>query len=167
MINQVWIDNLIKVLEYENKLYVQLYSIAENKTGIVVKGEVENLQALEGKERKLVSELNKLQDVREQIIEQLAKTIGKNPEGLTLSEVAAQLPDEQGQQLNQCRDRLKETIGKLNTKNELNQQLIRNALDYVDFSLNLLTQPSPQTPQYGRRGNETGTKGRGILDIKY
>ncbi len=167
MINQVWIDNLIKVLDYENKLYGQLYSIAESKTGFVVKGEVENLQTLVGKEQKLVSELNKLQDVREQILGQVAKTIGKNPQDLTLSELAAQLPAEQAQQLNQSRDRLKETVGKLTSKNDLNQQLIKNALEYVDFSLNLLTQPVPQTPQYGRKGNETGSKGRGILDIKY
>lgn len=167
MINQVWIDNLIKVLEYENKLYGQLYSIAENKTGHVVKGEIENLQTLVGKEQKLIGELNKLQDVREQILGQVAKTIGSNPQELTLSDLAAQLPAEQAEQLVQSRNKLKEIIGKLTAKNDLNQQLIRNALEYVDFSLNLLTQPAPQTPQYGRKGNETGTKGRGILDIKY
>ena len=79
MINQVWIDNLIKVLEYENKLYGQLYSIAESKTGVVVKAEIDTLQQLVGKEQKLISELNKLQDVREQIIGQVAQTIGKDP----------------------------------------------------------------------------------------
>jgi flagellar biosynthesis/type III secretory pathway chaperone len=167
MINQVWIDNLMKVLEYENKLYGQLYSIAENKTGVVVKGEVENLQALVGKEQKLAAELNKLQDVREQILEQVAKAIGRDPRQLTLSELAAQLPGEQAERLGKTRDKLRETIGKLTAKNDLNQQLIQNALEYVDFSLNLLTQPAPQIPQYGRKGNETGTKGRGILDIKY
>lgn len=167
MINQVWIDNLIKVLEYENKLYGQLYSIAENKTGFVVKGEVENLQALVGKEQKLAGELNKLQDVREQILEQIGKAIGKNPQQLTLSEIAAQLAGEQAERLAGIRVRLKETIDKLTAKNNLNQQLLKNALEYVDFSLNLLTQPAPQTNQYGRKGIETGTQGRGILDIKY
>ncbi len=167
MINQVWIDNLIKVLEYENKLYNQLYSIAEEKTGFIVKGEVESLQTLVGKEQKLVGELNKLQDVREQILGQVAKTIGRNPQELTLSQLAEQLPVEQAEKLIPIRDKLKEVVGKLAAKNDLNQQLIQNALEYVDFSLNLLTQPAPQTPQYGRKGNETGTKGRGILDIKY
>ncbi|NLO38644.1 MAG: flagellar protein FlgN [Ruminiclostridium sp.] len=167
MINQVWIDNLIKVLEYENKLYGQLYSIAENKTGLVVKSEVDSLQELVGKEQKLISELNKLQDVREQIIGQVAQTIGKDPREVTISQLAAYLPQDQAKKLTCSRVKLKETVRKLTDKNDLNQQLIKNALEYVDFSLNLLTQPAPQTPQYGRKGNETGAKGRGILDIKY
>jgi len=167
MINQVWIDNLIKVLEYENKLYGQLYSIAESKTGVVVKAEIDTLQQLVGKEQKLISELNKLQDVREQIIGQVAQTIGKDPREVTISQLTVHLPEDQAEKLNRSRDKLKETVGKLTDKNDLNQQLIKNALEYVDFSLNLLTQPAPQTPQYGRKGNETGAKGRGILDIKY
>lgn len=167
MVNAVWIDNLIKVLDYENKLYGQLLSMAESKTGVVVKGDTEQLQALVAKEQKFISELGKLKDVREQIIGQISKTTGLHPDDLTLSKLADMLPQDQCQRLNQVRETLQETIGKLSTKNDLNQQLIQNALDYVDFSLNLLTQPEPQTPQYGRKGNETSTKGRGILDIKY
>lgn len=167
MINTVWTDNLIKVLEYENKLYSQLFTIAENKTGIVVKGELDSLQAMVGKEQKLLSELNKLKDVREQIIEQIAKSIGRAPEEMTLTALADLIPPEQAKRVAKTGDKLKDTISRLTYKNELNQKLIHNALEYVDFSLNILTQPVPQTTQYGRKGNETGTKGRGMLDIKY
>lgn len=167
MINVVWIDNLIKVLDYENKLYGQLISIAESKTGVIVKGDTEQLQVLVGKEQKLIGELGKLKDVREQIIGQISKSIGIQSEEMTLTKLADMLPQDQSQRLIQIRDRLQETIGQLTAKNDLNQQLIQNALDYVDFSLNLLTQPAPQAPQYGRKGTETNTKGSGILDIKY
>lgn len=167
MVNTVWIDNLIKVLDYENKLYGQLLSMAESKTDVVVKGDIAKLQELVGKEQKFIGELGKLKDVREQILDQISRTTGVKSEDLTLSKLAELLPKEQSERLIRIRDNLQETIDKLKAKNDLNQQLIRNALEYVDFSLNLLTQPAPQTPQYGRKGTETGTKGGGFLDIKY
>ena len=76
MVNKVWTDNLIKVLEYENKLYKQFFAIAEQKTDIVVKGDAEALQTLVGKEH-VCRELNKLSEVREQIFEQISKAIGR------------------------------------------------------------------------------------------
>jgi len=167
MINKIWAENLIKVLNYENKLYRQLLSMAESKTGIIINGELESLQNLIGKEQKLTDELGKLNDVREQIIEQIAAGLGKNPRELKLSELEGLLQGEQAGKLSAVRERLKDVIGRLAAKNDLNQNLIQNALDYVNFTLNLITQPVPQTAQYGRKGHETETRGRGVLDIKY
>jgi len=167
MINKIWADNLIKVLDYENKLYRQLLTLAESKTGIIINGELESLQNLIGKEQKLTNDLSKLNDVRERIIEQIAAGLGKNPKELKLSELEGMLPDDQAGMLNSARNKLKDVIGKLTAKNDLNQNLIRNALDYVDFTLNLITRPVPQTAQYGRKGNETETLSSGVLDIRY
>lgn len=167
MVSAVWIENLIKVLDYENRLYGQLFQYAENKTGIVVHGEVENLQTLVGKEQKIVSELSKLKDAREQILRQISKSIGKSADELKISDILEVLPADQARPLAEIRDKLMETIKKLSDRNALNQKLLQNALEYVDFSLNLLTQPAPQTTQYGRKGNEAGAKSHGILDIKF
>lgn len=167
MINGIWADNLIKVLDYENKLYRKLLSIAESKTDIIINGELESLQNLIGKEQKLTDELGRLNNVREQIIEQIAAGAGKNPKELTLSELEQLFPGERAEKLSSLKEKLKDIIGKLNVKNDLNQKLIQNALDYVEFSLNLITQPVPQTAQYGRKGHETGTRNRGVLDIRY
>jgi flagellar biosynthesis/type III secretory pathway chaperone len=167
MINEVWTDNLIKVLEYEHKLFGQLLEIADKKTGVVVKGEIETLQELVGKEQKLVNELGKLSEARDKIVGQISKGLGKKPEELILTDLAAVLPAEQANRFSAIRDKLKAVVDKLQSKNDLNQRLLKNALDYVDFTLNLLTQPGPQSAQYGRKGNETGSPGRRILDIKY
>ena len=42
------------------------------------------------------------------------------------------LPTEHATRLSAIRDKLKETINQLTTKNNLNQKLLQNALDYVD-----------------------------------
>jgi len=167
MIKTVWIENLIKVLEYEKKLYGRLLQLSEDKTSAVVNGELENLQAITAKEQEFSDELKKLADIRDKIVGQIGRGIGNYSNSITVNDLINLVPDEYSGQLSQISKSLKETINKLKNKNDLNQQLINNALEYVDFSLNLLTQPVPQTVQYGRKGNEEGAKSHGILDIKY
>ena len=166
MIDVIWIDNLIKVLDYENRLYGQLFTIAESKTDRIINNEIEDLQAAVGKEQRLFSELNKLRDAREQIIGQISLKIGKASSEVTVNDIIKELPENQAKRLSDVRDKLKATVDKLKVKNDLNQKLLQNALDYVDFSLNLLTEPAPQTPQYGRKGYEEGRKTRVVFDIK-
>lgn len=167
MINTVLIDNLIKVLEYEKKLYGRILHLSEDKTSAVVKGELENLQAITAKEQELSDELKKLADVRDKIIGQIGRSIGNYSDSITVTDLINLAPEEYSERLSRISKSLKETVNKLKNKNDLNLKLINNALEYVDFSLNLLTQPVPQAVQYGRKGNEQESKSRTVLDIKY
>jgi len=166
MIDAVWIDNLIKVMDYEDRLYNQLYTIAESKTEMIIKDDIENLQQAVGKEQRLAGDLNKLKDAREQIVGQISKKIGRNPDEIVVRDIIGELSENQAKRLSDVSEKLKGTIDRLRVKNDLNQKLLQNALEYIDFSLNLLTEPSPQVPQYGRNGYEQGRKSRVVLDIK-
>lgn len=167
MIDAIWVDNLIKVFDYENKLYAEILKDAESKTEFIIEGDVNRLQQTVVKEQKTINELEKLKNAREQIVAQIAKKVGKTQEELTVSYLTSILPEEKARNLSSIRDNLKETIEKLKQKNDLNQKLLNNAIDYVNFSLNLFTQPSPQATQYGRKGLETHMNSKNVLDIKY
>ncbi len=166
MIDSIWIDNLIKVLDYENRLYRQLFSISESKSDIIINGEIESLQATIADEQRLAADLNKLTEAREQIVGQIGKKTGKAVKDVIVTDIISELPEEQAKKLSAVKDKLKDTISKLKAQNALNKKLLQNALDYVDFSLALLTESVPQTTQYDRKGYEPGRKSRVILDIK-
>lgn len=166
MIDLMWVDNLIKVLDYENRLYSQLFSLAESKSEIIINGEIDSLQATILDEQRLTADLNKLTEAREHIVEQIGKKTGKAVKDVIVSDIISELPEEHAKKLSAVKDKLKDTIDKLRARNALNRKLLKNALDYVDFSLTLLTESIPQTAQYGRKGYEPGNKGRVILDIK-
>lgn len=166
MIDSIWIDNLIKVLDYENRLYRQLFSISESKSDIIINGEIESLQAAIADEQRLAADLNKLTEAREQIVGQIGKKTGKAVKDVIVTDIISELPEEQAKKLSAVKDKLKDTISKLKAQNALNKKLLQNALDYVDFSLALLTESVPQTTQYDRKGYEPGRKSRVILDIK-
>lgn len=167
MTDVIWVDNLVKIFEYEIKIYAKVLEEAENKKNVIIKGDVEGLQTNVVKEQKYINELNKLAEASEQIIGHIAKTTGKKREEINISYLISILPEEKAKRLSSKRDELKQIIEDLRAKNDLNQKLIDNSVDYINFSLNLLTQPTPQPTQYGSTGNTTQTSGRNVLDIKY
>lgn len=167
MTDTILIDNLIKIFDYERKLYAQILEEAEQKTDIIVKGDVNSLENITLKEQKIISNLEMLNNEREKIVAQIAKKLGKKPGELTVSGVAEILPEDKARKLLSIRDSLKETIEKLKVKNDINQKLLNNAIEYINFSLNLIMQPSPQTTQYGRKGTEKQLNSGNVLDIKY
>jgi len=128
------------------------------------------VQALEEttiREQKIVKELEKLNSAREQIVVQIARKLGKKPAEVTASCLAEILPEDKAKKLLSVRDSLRETIEKLKARNDTNQKLLENAIEYINFSLNLYMQPAPQTTQYGRKGAEKQINGGSVLDIKY
>jgi len=100
-------------------------------------------------------------------VAQIARKTGKKPEELTVSVLAELFPEDMAKKLKSTGDSLKATIEKLKYRNDINQKLLNNAIEYVNFSLNLIMQPGPQTTQYGSRGMEKAMNGRHVLDIKY
>ena len=116
MIKTVWIDNLIKVLEYENKLYGRLLDLSEDKTSAVIKGELEKLQAITAKEQELSDELKKLADIRDKIVGQIGRSMGKYSGDITVSDLVSLVPEEYSDQLSQVGKSLMKQLINLRTK---------------------------------------------------
>ena len=52
------IDSLINIMNDENRQYTELLDLSNNKTTAIVKGDVEQLQEIFGKEQKLIDILS-------------------------------------------------------------------------------------------------------------
>ena len=86
----------------------------------------------------------------------------------SLEEAEKHLPEPQAAQLADTRKKLKETVMKLVIRNGINQKLIENALEYINFNLELLAAPAPEASVYGKTGAEVSSGGkRSMLDIRY
>lgn len=52
-------------------------------------------------------------------------------------------------------------------RNGINQKLIGNAMEYINFNLELLAAPAPEAPVYGKTGAEVSSgRKRSMLDIR-
>lgn len=141
------IEELISTLEEENRLYEELIPVAESKTRIIIKNDLESLQKITEKEQDFVDEISSLEHKREKIVSNVGVVLSRNPKELTLKEIILILkkqPQEQ-QQLSRLRDSLIRSINRLSQINSQNKALIDESLEIIEFNMNLIqsTRMSP------------------------
>jgi len=157
---------LTDVLNQENEIYETLSKISNNKTNLIVGGKVNELESIVKLEQSLVMKMSKLEAQREKIVEALCRVLGKKPEEVTISGLATQLGQNESEKLQACQEKMVNNINKLKNTNDLNSKLIKNSLEYIDFSINMMTSIDTVTNSYGSSGHSGDTKKRNLFDVK-
>ncbi|MCR4655699.1 MAG: flagellar protein FlgN [Lachnospiraceae bacterium] len=153
-------ENLIDTLEKESALYEELLILSQEKTPIIVSGNIEDLTKITDKEQLVVDKISALEKKRETVTKDIAEVLNKDLESMKLTnliELLGKQPKEQ-KKLSEVRDRLREAVGNVRKINEHNQDLISHSLEMVEFDLNMIQsmRQAPETANYGRRGYGTG-----------
>ncbi|HOJ10373.1 MAG TPA: flagellar protein FlgN [Clostridiales bacterium] len=81
------IDNLADVLEEEASLYSDFLKAARDKTDIIVNGKAADLEGIVKKEQAFVSQMQKLETAREQIVKDMAEKSGIDYSKLTVTSI--------------------------------------------------------------------------------
>ena len=160
-------DQLAAILEQEALLYQDAADISAKKTDIIVHGKIEELESLVKAEQAIILKIGKLEDERERVVTALSDELDLDLEGATLSDINPLLGSESYAKLDNCQKTLAKTLGGLKNSNDMNSQLIQNALDYVNFSVNLLTTNQDSGNMYSQDGDgENRRSRRSIFDVK-
>jgi len=160
------IDKLIDILEQENRIYSDILNISKNKTDIIVKGKVSDLENIVKLEQSYVIRIDKLENERQETVEKLARELELDEEDINISGIIKKLDQENAQRLNACRESIMNTLEELKSLNELNSKLIKNSLEYIDFSINLLASADSPVNNYSNSGKVNDSKKRSFLDMK-
>ena len=153
-------ENLIEVLEQESNEYEGLLSLSQKKTPVIVSGNLEELQKITDDEQELVSRINRLEKRRIETTADIANVLNRDVTTLKLAnliEMLASRPAEQGK-LAEAHDRLQVSVRELNRTNEQNRELLANALEMVEFEMNLLqaSKAAPETANYTKGAYNAG-----------
>lgn len=163
-------ENLIEVLNLESKGYEELLQLSQKKTPIIISGDLANLQKITDEEQELVSRINNLDKKRVEVTADIANVLNKDVATLKLDNLVDMLearPAEQ-QVLAKAHDRLQTVVHNLQQVNEHNRELLKNALEMVEFEMNILnaTKTAPETANYNRgaynAGDTIGVNSRGF-----
>lgn len=160
----VIIDKLIEILNKEVAVYEGVMKLANEKTDVIIAGKVSELEGITKLEQSSIITLSKLEEEREALVEQLATELNMEPSELTLKSLMKQLPKEQSKKLKGCYDAFPKIFNDLRNANVLNSKLIRSSLDYIDFSMNVLTSTGA-TGNYGISGQPDDSK-KNFFDLK-
>ncbi len=159
------VEELIGVLQSEKEIYNRLIPVSEQKTEILVRGDLKALQAVTDEEQKLLDQASVLDHKRNTVIQNMGMVLNRSPEQLdlvSLIELLAKQPEEK-KQLSQLHDSLKQIMIRLVDVNEKNKSLIENSLEMIEFNMNFIqsTRMSPGNNNYDRNAASAGNVNTG------
>jgi len=159
------IDKLIEVLNKETSVYEGILKLSRQKTDVIIAGKVSELEGITRAEQSVIVTLGKLEDEREKLVGQIAAQLGMKASDVKMSGLIKKVPQEQAEKLKKCYDTLPKMFSDLQDANAVNSKLIRNSLDYIDFSINVLTSTGT-TGNYGNSGQSDDPKKKSFFDLK-
>ncbi|MCK8824171.1 flagellar protein FlgN [Fuchsiella alkaliacetigena] len=164
------INNLIKILEVQYRLYQQLYRLSEEKQQIIIDNEVEELLEIIETEQEHLQKVEQLEAKRVETLEELAQQHSLAVSELDFARLIELLDcAETKAQLQELREKLLIQLRELQQLNDQNAGLIKQVLQLNDHTLQLLTNSElTKGSTYQKPGQEkTGNKqARNIIDHK-
>ena len=149
----VW-DNFLAVVREENEILRELVELGTEKQEQI--NNAQEVSRLAGEEQLRLARLEVLDKERAELFDVLS--LGKSLEAWLAS-----LDDEGQEEVAPLLLELTENLGRLQSLNDLNQELLAQSLSYVQFSLNLLM-GDDTSPTYTRPGSSAA--GKSIFDRK-
>ncbi len=151
---------LIDVLEQENQEYEKLLSLSMRKTSVIVSEDLAELTKITDEEQVIVSRINHLDSQRYEAVSDIADVLNKDVDKLKIVDLIKMLAGrtEEQEKLAAVFDRLRENVRGVKRANEQNGELIRDALELVQFNMNVLQSmnKAPESANYNRGAYNTG-----------
>lgn len=165
------IEELITVLEEEDKKYKELVELANQKTPVIVKGDLDRLKVITAKEQGYIETLNHLEKRRVDVVKDIALVLNQKEEDLTIKAVIALLEgqDKEQKRLSEVHDSLRQTLLNISTLNDMNKGLITSALEMAEFNINIIKSmyQAPELGNYGKDAyNTESSLNYGVFDAK-
>lgn len=159
---------LMDTMEKLVALHRSLYEVTKRKTEVIKAGDMDALQQVMKDEQAHLMGIQKMEETRQRASKQIAAHLLQP----TVTDCANQLDAVNKQKLLELAAALKETIMIVKETNAFNQQMLRQSMQFVNLSLNLL-KPSTQSVNYGKSTNGSsvktgniGTQANSLLNIK-
>ncbi|WP_442602606.1 flagellar protein FlgN [Paenibacillus sp. KN14-4R] len=156
------ITDLLEVMGELTIIHTELLSLAKEKTPLLVNNDVEALNRIIHKENNWIKQVSELDQKRLHFVGEYLVKRGYHPNPkVTISDLIRIIyKAEEKQSLTEMQEKLSQVIAELQTVNQLNQEMIKQSLAFIDYSLDILV-GSPEnevTYQHPAMQKQTGTR---------
>jgi flagellar biosynthesis/type III secretory pathway chaperone len=154
---------LIELLEKHVKLHKGLLELANKKTEVLKKGDMEALNEIVKEEQKYIAAVNQVERERIRVVNEMVSESNEP----TLTACISQTEGTERAMLERLRDDLAAVISELKNINLLNQQLTQQSLQFVNAMLDMFM-PQPPTINYAAPNKVPNPyeSGRSLFDSK-
>lgn len=155
------VEELINVLAEEESIYKRLTEYGEKKRQIIIDADIPELEKLTDLEQQASDELLTKSNKQIALLGDIATVLGKTDEKMTVTRLIGYLdkqPDIQSK-LTETRDSLLDTADQMQKINDLNSQLLAQAIEMTEFDITLFKsmRQAPETANYDKSAYNTGT----------
>jgi len=136
----VSIDKVILSMTQLNEVHLQLIDLGKEKQRAIIDNDSSNLTRLMTIENRLMKQLNEIERQREAHVNSFLQEKGIHSQlNLSVTELSRLVFDQNDKRLLlEIREELLNNALKLKQQNELTTQLLEHALQFIDFSLNII-----------------------------
>lgn len=160
MVKQL-LSTLLELVE----IHGTLNELADQKNTYLINQDVSKLEQVVRAENKLVHRLQVLEGIRTKQVSQLLTPFEIPLVDQTMTTLLEQLEGEDKKQLLYSSDQLVLQVQQLKQKNEQNQLLIKDALQFIHVSIDALM-PQEDYQYTGKQDEMATTPGRSLFDSK-
>ena len=139
------VNAVIDILKKEHGYYIDMLELSKSKKKIIVEGKVAELDKIVKLEQNMILNIGQLERKREEEVTKLSGTLNLNSAQATITELSKILQPELKKGLEDIQNKLQETFSQLKTINDINGQLIKQSLEYIDYSINLVAGSGMET----------------------
>lgn len=164
------VQDVITHIEALRNLHEQLLELARQKKQVLINDQVDELSKIIAQESKLIKKIEEHElgriSAAQQVID--ARGFGISATGLSMNDFIKLIPNaEDKQRLQETRNELQAIIVELQSAHALNQELIKNSMSFIHYSLDLLTASPEDDATYSRPEQSRGTSSRsGLFDTR-
>ncbi len=134
------IEEILDVLEETTGCYDDLLQLADNKKDVIIKGDVPSLQTLTDHEQGVAGRLLRLEKKRMQLIQDVCLVTNRENSSMTIHQLIELLTGQEEEQakLRDVSNRMMTVVEQVRVKNDLNKELLKESLEFVNFTMNAI-----------------------------
>lgn len=158
-------ENLQRIMSELFRIYQEILALSKQKQDLLVAGKPQDLEKVVKQEELLIVRAGKIDAARQQVIQMIVREWGQDDAPI-LSVLIDFAPTPMAERLKDMGQEFDRLLAALKEQNLLNTRLLKQALDLVNFNINLLTH-SAVGPTYSPYGShEQSIQGRTMIDKK-
>jgi len=162
-----FIDKFNEILNEQLSLHEKLLSLSQEKKDVLINGSLSNLEKIIKQEHKLIQDVRFLEKDRYAMIQQLAEALKIDVNKITISFLIDIVQEDATKaRLTSLKSNLEEVVRELTEVNELNAKLLKQSLEYIQTTMETITDDPDQEMVYTNPAKSGIRKSRSVFDAK-
>ena len=138
-------NKIVAILENEIRIYREILALSNEKRQILVEGKAAELDQIVRTEQRLSSEVITFEKERDEIVQSAVLSGMISKDEIIISKLSKKMDLESRRQINILVPQLAGILSELKTLNDINGELIKQSLEYIEYTVNIMSSTGTAT----------------------